>query len=132
MTAQLRRPIFSGGLWIMLEWIPGVAVALGSGFLAFWRAAAVTEERVNTLKDQLGKEEMERQRVQKQLSRDVRDALDRLSNVATEMKVLAATQREFNSTAVETLKTLIHRLENHDTVLMQHHTDIAILKAQGQ
>lgn len=113
-----------------LEWVPGVCVAIAGSSLSFWRGAAVTDERVRQIKEELAKVEEQHHQFAIDIHDDFRETVEKLSGVVTEMKVLAAEQGAFNRICTKTLEGISNKQDQQELRLFQQHTDIELLKAE--
>lgn len=130
-VVPVREKISWGeGLRMTYDWIPGVAVAIAGSMLAFLRGTAVTDERVSALRQEVSRIEKDAQQFQKDVNAELHETLGRMDAMFTDLKVLNATQSSFNQMCTKTMEGIANKLEHHDTVFMQHHTDIELLKAK--
>ena len=133
MTAAWRlERLRASGDGMTLDWIPGAGLAIAGGVLSFWRGVIVAEEKVQNLKQAVARIESDSREFQRSVNEELKDALDRLNHVVTELAVVTTEQAAFNRVCTKTLEGIAKKLEYHDSVLVQNHTDIELLKAGGQ
>lgn len=120
------------------DWIPGAIIAVIGSALSLWRGQAVMEAKFEDLSAQTAKERTEllaqferdkaaAAKTDKALTAEIRDALHGLQNVATEIKIVSVEQSAFNRMTTKTLESVLAKVEQHDKVLQEHSTSLALL-----
>lgn len=122
-----------------MDWVPSAAVSIGSsiitGAVALWRATlllagqqSVMESKMSAMKEELSSAQKAHEEVRTETARELKEATRSLTEVITQMKVMATEYSAAMKMVATTLESVTKKLEYLEMANAQHNTDIALLK----